>query len=193
MMEFDAPLDDPLRNTSQITNDKQSQQKLKRPLNAYNLFYLERQPQMKAENPLLNGNEVSKLVAAEWKEMSEEKKKPYNENARSIYQEFKEKNPNYHYDKSQDKRQSKKKKANGIFDSPQNPYVETTNSLIQVGALTLAQFILSRDDVQTDIIIGLQSGKFISDIQQQPLQQQQQIVQPFDQSTHFDPLSAEME
>lgn len=74
--------------------------KLKRPLNAYNLFFMEQQPLIKASRPEMSGNAISKELGHQWKSMSVEQRQPYVIRAKIIHEEFKAANPNYHYSKS---------------------------------------------------------------------------------------------
>lgn len=156
-MDFDASsLDDPLRNIiPQIDNKDKQPTKPKRPLNAYNLFFLEKQPKMKSENPLMGGNEISKVIGAQWAEMSQEEKLPYIQKAKEIHEQFKKDNPDWHYGKSAEKGNKKRQKnqANYIFDPD---FVITTeaefNTVLEtIGALALSQYILSRKDLQEEV------------------------------------------
>ena len=79
-------------------------EKLKRPPNAYNLFFMEQQAKVKLENPSLSGNQVSQELGRRWKEMSEESKKPYIDRANDIRDRFKQENPDYHYEKKKAKK-----------------------------------------------------------------------------------------
>ena len=51
--QFIEPIPDMMNHPSDVNGFKK---KVKRPLNAYNLFYLEKQPELKSRNPTLNGN-----------------------------------------------------------------------------------------------------------------------------------------
>jgi len=53
----------------------------KRPLSAYMFFSQDWRERIKAENPDAGFGEIGKLLGAKWKEMDEEDKKPYNEQA----------------------------------------------------------------------------------------------------------------
>jgi len=57
------------------TGDNSS--RVKRPLNGYNIFCKAHFDQVKAENPLLSINELSKLMGEKWKSMDAEQKKSY--------------------------------------------------------------------------------------------------------------------
>ncbi len=53
----------------------------KKPLNAFVLFIKERKETLTKENPEIHSLEMIKIIANEWKELSDEKKKPYYERA----------------------------------------------------------------------------------------------------------------
>ena len=218
MEDFDGNSPEEIRGSIE-TEEENQDCKVKRPLNAYNIFYLERQPKLKAEQPLLNGNEISKLVGMEWKEMSAELRQPYIEQAQNLYQKFKEDNPNYHYQKSvkrSKKRKTKKEDAFYEYDVNNGP---ANITLSQIGSLALAQIVLSRRDWQEEILLtlrnlraGLELKSFqgfpqpnpqvVSQQQQEQtqtnsqsqllLQQQPSMTPQFDQS-HFDPLVTEID
>ena len=148
-----------------------SQTKVKRPLNAYNLFYLERQPVLKSQNQSLNGNEVSRLVAKEWEELPQEGRQPYVEEAKKIQAKFRSENPNYRYEKSSYKQNKKKHK---ISDNKQDFYNNLTDindpqykqHLYIIGASYLAQFIISRKDLQNDLLKQFKFSNQNSDVGQ---------------------------
>ena len=104
MSSFDSFLDDSIHSIipSSIPLEvpiSPKVEKLKRPPNAYNLFFMEQQTKVKLENPSLSGNQVSQELGHRWKEMSEESKKPYIDRANDIRDRFKQENPDYHYEK----------------------------------------------------------------------------------------------
>ena len=215
MIEFDSnSQDESIKGMSSNIDDfPPPPSKIKRPLNAYNLFYLERQPKLKIENPLLNGNDISKLVAQEWKEMSDIAKRPFVDQAQNLYSKFKEENPDYHYEKNPTKKNNKKKVQKELIASTN--YQQSVNkSLFEIGAIALAQIILSRKDLQDEVfrmitnikpILDNNNNQFYDQTQQNPpqiQQQQQQLILPpqppptpqqFDQTSHFDPLVSEID
>ncbi|EAY13247.1 HMG box family protein [Trichomonas vaginalis G3] len=169
-MDFDPPtLDEPIRSLMPAQIQQQPPPpKPKRPPNAYNLYYLEMQPKMKAENPLIGGNDVSKLIGQQWGALSDEQKKPYIEKANEIREQFRRENPNWHYEKSSEKKQSKRNKkmtlSNMFYDfhetnQQQQFENEATNNLFLIGATALAQYILSRKDLQDDVANFIKNQK----------------------------------
>ncbi|KAK8848276.1 non-histone protein [Tritrichomonas musculus] len=111
-MSFESTLDESfvLAPSVQIENEveKISNKPVKRPHNAYNLFFIERKPIEREKHQKLSGNEISQLIGKIWTAMSEEEKRPYKDKAKIIQAQFKEENPNYHYQKSTEKPKRKK-------------------------------------------------------------------------------------
>ena len=111
-MSFDQTLEESfvLAHPVAIENDveKVPNKPVKRPHNAYNLFFIERKPIEREKHQKLSGNEISQLIGKMWNEMSQEEKRPYVEKANIIRQQFKEENPNYHYQKSSEKQKKKR-------------------------------------------------------------------------------------
>jgi hypothetical protein len=98
-----SAMDDPMRallphGLSGVPHDK-----VKRPHNAYNLFFMEQFPQTKATFPNLTGNEMSREIGKRWKDMSDDQRRPYREQAQAIWSQFRSENPDYHYEKGRDK------------------------------------------------------------------------------------------
>jgi len=60
---------------------EKKQNKGKRPLSAYMFFSQDWRERIKAENPEAGFGELGKLLGAKWKEMDDEEKKPYQEQA----------------------------------------------------------------------------------------------------------------
>ncbi|EAY20399.1 HMG box family protein [Trichomonas vaginalis G3] len=169
-MDFDPPtLEEPMRSLMPVQIQQQnSPPKPKRPPNAYNLYYIEMQPKAKAEHPLLGGNEVSKLIGQQWGAMTEEQKRPYIEKANEIREQFRRENPNWHYEKNSEKQPSKRNKkmamTNMYYDfhevnQQQQFENEATNNLFLIGATALAQYILSRKDLQDDVANFIKNQK----------------------------------
>jgi hypothetical protein len=79
---------------------------VKRPHNAYNLYFIERLAIEKEVHPDLTGNEISQLIGKKWSEMDDEARRPYRERARDIHDKFKEDFPDYHYQKASERRRA---------------------------------------------------------------------------------------
>ncbi|OHT12557.1 HMG box family protein [Tritrichomonas foetus] len=116
MNGFDPTLDEPFGVSQPLTIPETSisDKPVKRPPNAYNLFFIERQPIERENNPKLTGNEVSQLIGKQWKEMTEEQQLQYKEKANQIRAKFKEEHPDYHYQKGSDKQRKKKKNHSNL-------------------------------------------------------------------------------
>lgn len=109
MSSFDSFLDDSMHTLLPTGIPLETQaspkvEKLKRPPNAYNLFFMEQQSKVKTENPSLSGNQVSQELGRRWKEMNDESRKPYIDRANDIRDRFKQENPDYHYEKKKIKK-----------------------------------------------------------------------------------------
>jgi len=63
------------------TKAKKNPNAPKRPLSAYMFFSQDWRERIKNENPEAGFGEIGKLLGAKWKEMDDEDKKPYNEQA----------------------------------------------------------------------------------------------------------------
>ena len=132
-------VDNQIRNvTSNSKTDK-----LKRPPNAYNLFFMEQQPQIKASNPNLTGNEISKEHGLKWKSMNEDQRRPYIKRAKEIHEEFKAENPNYHYIK-------------GAKAGKKKPVTENTNTNYDAENMLFTFVIMQNKDIINSIQQSIQ-------------------------------------
>ena len=151
--------------TFSISSDSiNNKNKVKRPLNAYNLFYLDRQPKLKSDNPLMSGNDISRQVGIEWKEMSIEEKKAYKERAQDIHDKFKKENPDYKYEKSSEKKNNKIKKNNdssSFFHEVSHLFNQNSEDcmLLYIGSQFLSNYVLSRKDIYDDLCRSLNEAK----------------------------------
>ena len=102
-----------VQQDEEITEEKKKP--IKRPHNAYNLFFIERQPIERENHPKLSGNEISQLIGRQWNEMSAEERYPYREKADILHQKFKQQYPDYHYQKSTEKTKKKRKSKKNSF------------------------------------------------------------------------------
>jgi hypothetical protein len=87
--------------------EAQSQDKVKRPPSAYTLFYMEHIPLLRADPSGRSGNDLSRELGQRWKHLPDIERQPYQERAAEIAREFREKNPDYHYDKARDRKISR--------------------------------------------------------------------------------------
>ena len=62
----------------------------KKPLNAFMVWSKERRRTISKANPELHNSKISKMLGAEWKEMSEKEKAPFKEESRKLHEEARE-------------------------------------------------------------------------------------------------------
>ena len=105
----------------------------KRPLNAYLLFCEEKRKQVLDEDPSLNHRSIMQKLGVLWKELPDEMKQPYKEKAFKLQEDFKQKNPYYHYNTKKGKpKQSQQPKFYAENILPVDP-----NFLMALGFQTL--------------------------------------------------------
>ena len=153
---YDAPpfVDEGMRGILPgVLTDTQKKTKVKRPLNAYNLFFMERQPIVKADNPELKGNEVSKELGRQWKKMTDEERRPYFERAKQIWDEFRLENPDYHYDKSRNAQKNNK----GFRPLPSDEMQFGGYLVEMIASHMLAQYAIQNKDVSDAVIASITS------------------------------------
>jgi predicted RecB family nuclease len=160
---LDSSLPDPDRSPSSVTQLSDS---VKRPHNAYNLFYSERLQIEKDLHPDLTGNEVSHLIGKTWSEMSEDARRPYRERALDIREKFKEEFPDYHYKKS-NKRKRRLDQVEGRTETPQKcSMVELSlkNLFTYLGSQLIASYLpqnkMLMDEAATIVRGALAGGGF---------------------------------
>lgn len=144
-------MDDPMHGILPTAfTDTQKKGKIKRPPNAYNLFYMEQQPILRSENALVSGNDISKELGRRWKEMTDDERKPYQEQAKQIWEGFRQENPDYHYEKNKDKH--KKQKDTSIEESQLSGFwMEWLTSHI------LAQYAMGNRDISDAVVSSITS------------------------------------
>lgn len=70
---------------------------IKRPLNSFMVWAKERRREMNRDNPKMRNAEISKILGEEWRQLSEEVKKPFVEEAIRLRRQHKIDHPNYRY------------------------------------------------------------------------------------------------
>jgi hypothetical protein len=77
--------------------------RVRRPPNAYNLYFHERVPAERLAHPDFTGNQISQFIGQRWAQMDEEQRRPYREQAQALQRRFREEHPDYHYRKAPDR------------------------------------------------------------------------------------------
>lgn len=170
-MSFDQALEESfvLNHTVPIENEaeKVPNKPVKRPHNAYNLFFIEHKPIEREKHQKLSGNEISQLIGKMWNEMTEEEKRPYKEKANIIRQQFKEENPNYHYQKASEKQKKKRihnivtrdpynynnlehSNPNQNLNSPLSLEFQLKNMFLSLGQQTVMRYLTNNNNTEVD-------------------------------------------
>lgn len=73
------------------------EQHIKRPLNSFMVWAKEKRRTMNRDNPKMRNAEISKILGEEWRQMPDEAKQPYVEEAVRLRKQHKVDHPNYRY------------------------------------------------------------------------------------------------
>ena len=109
---------------------------IKRPLNSFMVWAKERRREMNRDNPKMRNAEISKILGEEWRQLSDEVKKPFVEEAIRLRRQHKIDHPNYRYRP----RRKNRLEANGEIaqsDGYRQPFALYPNS----GAPSSASFL----------------------------------------------------
>nr|XP_042912455.1 transcription factor Sox-21-like [Parasteatoda tepidariorum] len=76
---------------------KKQQERIRRPMNAFMIWSRVQRRRIARENPQLHNSEISKRLGAEWKQMDENEKGPFIDEAKRLRQEHLRLHPDYKY------------------------------------------------------------------------------------------------
>lgn len=130
-MAFDSTLDESFAITQMMQIENMistSASRVKRPHNAFNLYFIERKSIERELNPNLSGNDISQLIGKKWSQLSQEEKSPYIERAQMLKLQFKQEHPNYHYQKSK-KKKIKSDESTEMFKNQDNNLSQPHNKI----------------------------------------------------------------
>lgn len=98
--------------------------KIKRPMNPFMIFGCEKRRKLAQVHPRMHNSEISKILGAEWKRMSEYEKAPYIQEAKRLKEQHSIEYPNYKFKANRRKPRQAVKKERAAF-----PYGTDLNAL----------------------------------------------------------------
>lgn len=109
---------EPERQSPQSEDDDD---KVKRPMNAFMVWSRKMRKKIADENPKMHNSEISKRLGTQWKDLSDEEKRPYIEEAKKLREAHMKKHPNYKY-KPKRKKQQPIRRFPPMMDGVPHPY-----------------------------------------------------------------------
>lgn len=105
-------------STPSPNSTKNSEQHIKRPMNAFMVWSREMRRKMASEHPRMHNSEISKALGLQWRVLSDKEKVPYIEEAKRLQAEHSMLHPNYKYKPRRRKPKPVKKDARFPFPFP---------------------------------------------------------------------------
>ncbi|KAH0785093.1 HMG box family protein [Histomonas meleagridis] len=110
------------------------QKKQKRPPNGYILYCLEKRTELRGLHPDLPNVQISRMLGDNWKALDESERRPYKEKAKALQADFKQKCPDYKYEKARERRLAQEMAI-------QNRNQAHSNEILQSDLETLLSFM----------------------------------------------------
>ena len=96
-LQTDEPGPDHHMEQTKSPGKKKKKEHIKRPMNAFMVWSVKQRKQLSKEQPKMHNTELSKRLGQMWKDLGEEEKKKYKEEADTLKCEHREKYPDYKY------------------------------------------------------------------------------------------------
>lgn len=135
-------------------DDKKSDEppKIKRPMNPFMIFGCEKRRKLAQVHPRMHNSEISKILGAEWKRMSEYEKAPYVQEAKRLKEQHSIEYPNYKFKANRRKPRQAVKKERPAF-----PYA-TDLTTIPTGMKYPYPSPFLQDSIYGSMFPGMPSG-----------------------------------